>query len=640
MHAPGARADPGIYPEREPARSAALDRLFGEIAFRVRLAFGRDLRPQASLWGEVARHAAGFRGGESGGTALAAQVPALRYRLRRDGLQGQRLAESFGIACAALAADVEPPAAPALDAAAALVRGGIVDLADAAERWQALALAACAFALCGVPVHFFTATEARSRAAAEALRGPLGALGLQVGCVTQDMDTAARRAAYAAPVVCGSLRVIAMDYLRDRLRLGRRRRPLQGRLERIGGGLPDEALLMLGGLRCALVEDGDLVLIDDSRTPMVISAEGGASSPDRLLYEQALELAAALEAPADFTLADGAAKLQGRGAQRLAQLSSLLGGAWAARQAREALVASALTALHALQRGRDYEVAQDALQFPSAGGPREAPPHALLRLLELKEGLPFGGRREILARLSVPSFFRRYLRLGGTCADAGRLEKDFWVLYGLRCARAGWRPAPRAIEVRVFVTSAARRAALVAAAREQGARGRAVLIALRSVKEGEALADALREAGVAFALMQGAATLAELERPGAVLLSLHPAQRGVARLACEVPLHLIVAELHESARHVAQIARAYAASSCEQFLALEDPLVAAGLGPLAARLARAAAGPAGELPAARAARAARRAQRSLERVAARERADLALREQSLEETLAFSGRAQ
>jgi preprotein translocase subunit SecA len=439
-------------------------------------------------------------------------------------------------------------------------------------------------------------------------------------------------------VVCGTLRVIAMDYLRDRSRLGQRRRPLQGRLERLAGGAAEDAQLMLGGLRCALVEDADLTLVDDSRTPMLVSAEGAAaSSPDRLLYEQALELAGALQAPADFGVAGGAAKLEAGGLRHLAQLSALLGGAWAAPQAREALVSSALTALHVLQRGRDYEVVQDAVQLDAAGGP---PQQVLLRLLEVKEGLPFGGRREILARLSVPSFFRRYLRLAGICEDAGGLEAEFWRLYGLRCERAGWPLPPPAPAARVFLSSAARRAAIAAAARAQAALGRAVLVALRSVKEGEALAGVLKEAGLELGAVKGPASLAGLERAGSVLLSLHPAQRGVARAAGEVAVHLIVAELHDSARHVAQIARAYAASSAEQFLALEDAPVAPRVGALAGRMAGAATGAAGELPAAQAARFARRAQAALERAAARERADLAQREQSMEETLAFSGRAE
>jgi hypothetical protein len=117
------------------------------------------------------------------------------------------------------------------------------------------------------------------------------------------------------------------------------------------------------------------------------------------------------------------------------------------------------------------------------------------------------------------------------------------------------------------------------------------------------------------------------------LLSLYPAQRGVARAAnLGAPLHLAVAELHDAGRHVAQIAQAYAACSCEQFLALEDEALAALVG----TAARAADGD-GELSTAAAGRIAAAAQQAAQRTAARARREVMSREQSLEELLAFSG---
>jgi hypothetical protein len=111
----------------------------------------------------------------------------------------------------------------------------------------------------------------------------------------------------------------------------------------------------------------------------------------------------------------------------------------------------------------------------------------------------------------------------------------------------------------------------------------------------------------------------------------------VARTAGgDTPLHLAIAELHDSARHVAQVAQAYAAGSCEQFLALEDEALASLVG-TAAQGARAAAGSDGELSAAAAARIAAAAQEAAERAAARARREMSSREQSLEDLLAFSG---
>ena len=634
MAAPGARADPGFYPERDTPREPALDRALAGLGFGLHAALGRRLRVRARLAREVAAQTERLRA-----APLAPQVAELRYRVRRDGLSGQRLAEAFGAYGAALPAVA--PSADALRAAQALVQGRIVDLADAASRAQALALAAAAFALCGVPVHLYCASEARARAAATALGAPLRVLGFDAACVVPGMDAGARRAAYAAAVACGTLRTIAFDDLRDRLRLGRRQRPLQGRLERMAGDAAEPAKLMLSGLRCALIEDADLVLLDDARTPLVVSADVSAGA-DRMLYEQALELARALQAGEDYEPAEASLRLTGRGAQRLAQLSVLLGGAWSVRQVREDLVSGALSALHAMQRGRDYEVAQGTLQLPAAAPDAPPTPEPLRRMLEAKEGLAFAGRRETLTRLPVPAFFRRYLRLAGVCTDARGLEREFWALYGLRCGRAGAAGTPARSAARVFVGTAQRRAALLAAAREHAGRGEAVLSAAREPKEAEALAGALRAAGLRAATLRGAGdaveqeALAALDQPGALAITLHPAQRGVIRTA-RAPLHLAVADLHESARHVAHIASAYGARSCTQYLALEDDHAAAHLGP-AARLADAAdAG--GELPAETARELLFTAQRGAERAAARERRELALREQSLDDLLAFSGRA-
>ena len=642
MAARAGRPDPGFYPEREAKREGALDRLVGQAGYGLHALLRRQLRGGAALAADVSRHAARFRS-----APLPEQARELRYRLRRDGLERERLAECFGLYAAAL-----PPGAPALRAealaaAVALVQGGLADVADVGSRWQALALAAAAFALCGVPVHLYASSTARARAAAEALQAPLAALGSGVACVEAAMGAAERRVAYGAPVVCGTQRVIAFDYLRDRIRLGRRLRPMQSRLERLAGDTTATGLQpLLAGLHCALVDDADEVMLDEARAPMVISADVD-SSPDRLPYEQALELARALEPGADFTLDERGAHLSAHGAERLDHLSAVLGGMWAARQRREELVATALAALHQMERGRDYEVEAGTLRLAPAGDDEEpAPGESLQRLLEVKERLAFAGRREVLARLSVPRFFRRYLRLAGACADARGLEREFWTMYALRTARAGAPATGATCAARVFITPEQRRAALAGAVRTRVARGENVVVALRSGGEAEAVAAALRAAGVPFDMAQAAplpaprAVQAPRASAAPVLLSPHPAHReALAALPEGTRAHLAVAELHESARQVAQIARAYGAATCEQFLALQDEAVTALMGAEAPALGEAAASD-GELPPDAARHAAGAAQHRAERAAARARMEMATREQALEDLLAFSGRPE
>lgn len=643
------RGDPGVYAEREPPRASALDRALAEFGYAVHRALRRELPGGAALAAAVAGRAQRARG-----APLEAQARELRYRLRRDGLEGEELADCLALYAAALPQGQASPGAAACAAAAALVRGRIVDIAAPTDRWHALAMAATAFALCGVPVHLLAASEARARAAAEVLRPALETLGSAAVYLDPGMSAEQRRVAYGAPVVCATQRQIGFDYLRDRVRLGRRLRPMQGRIEWLSGGTGTGVPLLLAGLHCALVEDADLVLLDDARAPMVVGADTPAGG-ERLPYEQALELAKALEAQADYAIGEQGAQLSAHGAERLAQLCGVLGGLWAAPKRREELVALALTALHAMERGRDYQVQQGALRLaPGDGGEELAPSEALQRLLEVKEGLAFGGRREVLARLSVPRFFGRYLRLAGVCADARGVEREFWSLYALRAARAGEPLVRRACMPRVYLATEKKRRALVAAVREHAGRGEAVVVSLRTPEEAEAVAEALGEAGVPFTVAQTAAAAprreapaaaaqagrkpdaAALAGPGSVVLSLHPAQRDAGTPMGGVPVHLAVAELHEAARHVEQIARAWGASSCEQFLALEDEVVAKLTGG-PARVARGGADRQGLLPAALARRVAARAQAAAEGAAARARREAMARDRALEDLLAFSG---
>jgi len=627
MPARAGRGDPGFYAERDPRAASLVERLAGGIGLRTQLAFGRRAPLEEAARIQVRRRAAAMRAGDP-----RAHVADLRYRLRRDGLAGESLRECFALYAAVLP-EADAPSPEALAAAAALVSGSVADVADARSRAQALELAAAAFALCGVPVHLHATSEARARRRAAQLKAPFEALGLTVAVLAGDMRAPERRVAYGAAVTCGATRELGYDYLRDRSQLGRRMRPLQGRLERLGGDTTASGVLpVMNGLHCALVEDVDAVLLDDARLPLVLAADI-ANSPDRLPYEQALELARALEAEHDFASAEDGLHLTARGTQRLAELSVLLGGVWAARRQREELVMAALDALHARQRGRDYQVVQGALRFPPAEE-HESLPETLQRLLEAKEGLAFAGRPEVLARLSVAQFFRRYLRLAGACADARGLERELWQTFGLHCRRAGAPPAPVPVRARFFRDDASRRAALAQAVGARTARGDAVVVAVRTASEAESLVQTLKAAGTRFEVLRGGPQAGEAAhaalQPGAVLLSLYPAHRDLPPdLSPAAPVSLLLAELHDAARHGQALARAFHAAELEQFAS-----------PRASEAEAGPDGPTAELAPDAAARHSALAQRDLERAAAQARAALLAREQTMEELLAFSGRPE
>jgi preprotein translocase subunit SecA len=539
-------------------------------------------------------------------------VSELRYRLRRDGLQQPLIADCFAL--------YGPPPAPhVMGAAHRLVHGGVVELADAGERHEALALAALAHALHGDGMHLIAPIDAAAKALHARLCAPFTALGLRVGLIEPGMPAAARAEAYAGDVVCGTHREIAQDYLRDRLAQGERRGALAGRVQRLSA--PAEKPLMPQGLQCALVDEADVVMLDDALVPAAIAAEVDQSR-ERLLYEQAIELARALKRDADFTVEATSIRLTEPAARLLERLVTPLGGVWSARQRREELVSLALEALHLLERDVDYRVASGRVEFPERRKDGEDAADAdeeVQKLVEVKEGCRLSARRELLARLPMPRFFARYRRLGGVCADARSLEGEFWTFSSLKTWLAGRRSASPPPAVRVFASIEARNAALAALLRAHATAGRAVLLAARSAREAQALQ----------VLLQG-------ERLGGdIKLAVLSAVRGPSPGR---PASLVVAGLPDSRRHIEQARRASGAASCEVLIALDEEAVAARLGVFG--LLRFFVRSEGELVQRAAALAAGHAQRAAERAIRGVRLDQQARERAMDDLLAFSGQRE
>jgi len=635
---------PGAYAERADASPGVLDRWASRLAWNFHRVFRRRLPDPGPFSLAIADRAA--RLPASG--ALSTRLPDLRYRLRRDGFRDELIAECFGLYGAALARCGRPELrAEAMGAARALTGGALVDHGDASSRLDALALAAAAFALQGTPVHLLSLTEPRARRIADYLVEPFEALGLRVGCLKAGMAPGALAETFGLPVVCGAHREIAAAYLQDRLSIAGKPRLILRAIESGGSREGSRRAHLLSGLHCALVDDADLVMLDDIYAPVTVTADADFG-PQKLLYEQALELARACEHGRDFTL-DNGARLTSTGAAQLERLVAPLGGLWAGRQRREELVTTALDALHVRQAGTDYRVEQGRVVFPRPplGAEQDAQPDPGLRLLiELKEGCRVTAARDVLARISVPRFYRRYLHLAGVCSDARGAESEFWELYGLKAMRTGTPPPRVECPARVFVTAAARRAALLESVGLH-AKEAAVLVAVRTSAEVQGVMQALADAGHRPGFLRGTlddterAALAALDHPGKVAVTMFPGYRLVSR---EVPagarLHLILAELHDSRRHTALVQRAFAAGSCEWLLSLDEEGITPRIATLATGIARFRNSDASELPLEAARWIARLAQRDAEHARVLMRREVVLRDQHMRDLLAFSGRRE
>src|SRR2546428_147653 len=187
--------------------------------------------------------------------------------------------------------------------------------------------------------------------------------GVTVGLVVHGLKPEVRRAAYACDVTYVTNKDIAFDYLRDRITLSGHPSRLQLQLERLGGSDARVRRLLLRGLVYAIVDEADSVLVDEARTPLIISGAGD-DAPERRLYETTLEIATALTAPRDFALSrpDRPIELTTAGRERIAELATPHGGLWTGPHRREEPIRQGLTAAYQMERDKHYLVRDGPVQ--------------------------------------------------------------------------------------------------------------------------------------------------------------------------------------------------------------------------------------------------------------------------------------
>ena len=538
----------------------------------------------------------------------------------------------------------------------AMRHGCIAEMRTGEGKTLAATLPAAAAALARVPVHVLTVNDYLAQRDAEAMGPVYALLGLSVGCVLQGMPTEERRANYARDVVYVTNKEIVFDWLRDRLALRTGGSALRLHAERLAGASPPP--LLLRGLHCAIVDEADSVLLDEARTPLVISGDRPPDPRQDEAWRQALDIADQLKPEVDYTLAPGrrVAELTTAGETRLASLvAGLPGPAWASRPHRAQLARQALAATCLFQRDVHYLVADRQVRIIDEATGRVMPDRSwelgLHQMIEVKEGCPTTAERETLASVSYQRFFRHYHHLCGMTGTAREVGGEFWSLYRLPVMRI---PTHRPMRLRRLPTTlcaddAAKWRQVAARVRALHAAGRPVLIGTRTLGQSEALALALDRAGLPHALLnarlhaQEAAIIAEAGQPGRITIATNMAGRGTDILlgpgvAATGGLHVLGTELHDSARVDRQLAGRCARQgdpgSTELVLSLEDRLLTETLPQAAARLARL---PPGALQRWLALRAMRRAQCLLDRRHAEDRALLLLADADAAETLGFAG---
>lgn len=649
----------GAYPERREPRSNTLD----QLATRAANPFTRWLRARrcgkAQFVEDVAARAASVAQLSDEGIRESAE--AARRRLARESLNDAIAAEVFALVREAAGRSIgQRHYDVQLRGGLVLLNGMVAEMETGEGKTLTATLPACAAALAGIPVHIITVNDYLAQRDAEWMGPIYRALGLSVGVVIHGMDAEARRAAYRADVTYCTNKEIAFDYLRDRIVLGREAERVQLQVERLYRQRSRLDQLLLRGLYYGIVDEADSVLIDEAKTPLIISGAKGDAS-ERQVYQEALALAGRMIVGRDFAIEgrERAIRILPSGLQRLADAAVSLGGVWRRRQWREELVRQALAAQHLYLRDKHYLVKDAKVQIVDEYTGRVMPDrsweHGLHQLIETKEGCPLTQRIEPLARISYQRFFRRYLRLAGMTGTAREVMRELWSVYRLATVRIPTnrpiRRSPRPASI--YATQAQKWDAVVWRIGEIHESSRPVLVGTRSVAASEHLSALLNGRGLAHQVLNArqdreeAEIVARAGARGCITVATNMAGRGTdIRLPRSVAesggLHVIATELHEARRIDRQLfgrcGRQGDPGSFEAIISLEDELLQVYLGGLAKAFCAWSntANPGWSAWARKV--VVRGAQRAAERLHLRMRRDLLKADEQTDKALAFSGR--
>lgn len=485
--------------------------------------------------------------------------------------------------------------------ALALYHGRIVEMLTGEGKTLTGSIAAPLLAWRHRHLHVFTVNDYLAARDAQSRRGIYKRCGCDVGAITQDMTPDERFGVYARPIVYGTPKQITADWLRDQLRLGQMKTAWFGRklltLGPGGGGSGP----MVPGLRCAMVDECDAVLIDEAVVPLII-ARSRREDEMGPVYRESTEIARRLDEGADYKIDHlrRRAELTRRGKHRVSEMSFRLDNPiWRATRRAEELVRQALVARHCYRNGHQYQVVDGRVVIVDEYTGRFLADrnweHGLHQSVEAKEGIEVTADRETLARVSFQRFFRMYpflCGMTGTAADgAGEMERVYERPVTVIPTN---RPVVREkMPTRVFKTSAARWDAVVEAIEKLHEAGRPVLVGTRSIEASEFLGQRLEARGLPHRVLNAnfdkdEADLISLAGKGgvggrgAITVATNMAGRGTDikpdPQALEAGgLHVMLTEMHTAQRidrqFIGRAGRQGDPGSSQIFVSLEDELV-------------------------------------------------------------------
>ncbi len=544
--------------------------------------------------------------------------------------------------------------------ALALQSGCIAEMATGEGKTLTCTMPATVAGWRGRGCHVITVNDYLARRDAEWMGRIYRFCGLSVAFIEQQTPLHERKAAYMADVTYCTNKEVTADFLRDRLVLGRIRGLSSTLLAKIAAGRETTDRLIQRGLHCAVVDEADSVLIDESVTPLIIS--GHAPNPEQLeSFRQAADIAGRLQPQIDYQIDHRYREIEltAQGEARLEELTRDLGGLWKGSRRCWEMVNQALTAKELYVRDKHYLVDNGKVVIVDEFTGRQMADRTwrdgLHQAVEAKEGLQVNAPKDTYARISFQRFFRMYHRLCGMTGTASEAASEFWQIYKLPVVTIPTnRPCIRKnLPTIVLSAEPAKWARVVQEIRRVHETGRPILIGTRSVRASEHLCKLLEADRLPHQVLnavhhrQEAQIVAGAGQQGRITVATNMAGRGtdikLGRGVAELGgLHVIAAEPNESARIDRQLfgraARQGDPGSAQGIFSLDDEVVSRYARSAAAYLKRRHAHAAGDISSPVVRAVFRLAQRRAERFALRRRKSVLQTDHWLDEQLGFAGR--
>lgn len=455
-----------------------------------------------------------------------------------------------------------------------LHRGNIAEMRTGEGKTLVATLPVYLNALSGKGVHVVTVNDYLAKRDSEWMGRLYNFLGLSTGLIVAGLDYDQRKQSYGADITYGTNNEFGFDYLRDNMVIH-----------------ADQ--MVQRPLNYAIVDEVDSILIDEARTPLIISGPGERSTER---YYELAKIVPHLVKDEDYTIDEkqktiaptdeGIAKVE-----KMLHIENLYDSS---NLELNHLLSASLRAYAMMERDKDYVVKDgevvivDEFTGRLMFGRRYS--DGLHQAIEAKEGLRVERESQTLASITFQNYFRMYEKLSGMTGTAKTEEQEFNNIYGLEV----YEIPPNKVLARIdmpdliFKTKEAKYRAVVRDVVERHKTGQPILVGTTSITQSEMLSDMLTKAGVPHNVLNAkhhekeAEIVANAGQYGMVTIATNMAGRGtdislgegVAELG---GLHILGTERHESRRIDNQLrgrsGRQGDNGSSQFFLSLEDDLM-------------------------------------------------------------------